>query len=260
MILIDRGLIVNLTDRSIIVTGGANGLGREYTVALAVRGANVLVADLDRDAAEVVADKINAELGDRRCVPTGVDTTSEEDTRRLAAEALEAFGKIDVLINNVGLYPHTDFDDITLELWRRVISVNLDSPFLCAKAVVPAMRAAGYGKIINVASNLIFMGLPEMTHYVAAKAGVVGFTRALARALGPDGISVNAIAPGATAANPAALDSVGISRLEAIVGHQCLNWAERPEDLSGVIAFLASSDSDFISGQVLTVDGGLTMH
>ena len=251
---------MNLTDRTVIVTGGANGLGREYSATLAARGANVVVADLDGAAAGVVADKLNAELGEGRCVACRVDTTSEEDTQRMAAAALDAFGHIDALVNNVGLYPHTNFDDITLEQWRRVISVNLDSPFLCAKAVVPAMREAGYGKIINVATNLVFMGLPEMTHYVAAKAGVVGFTRSLARALGPDGISVNALAPGATATSPEELNAVGLSRLEAIVGHQCLQWAERPEDLSGVVAFLVSRDSDFISGQVLTVDGGLTMH
>jgi 3-oxoacyl-[acyl-carrier protein] reductase len=251
---------MNLTDRTVIVTGAAHGLGREYAATLAVRGANVVVADLDGASAAVVADKLNAELGADRCVACWVDTTDEDSTRAMAATALDAFGNIDVLVNNVGLYPHTDFDDITLDLWRKVISVNLDSPFLCAKAVVPTMRAAGYGKIVNVATNLVFMGLPEMTHYVAAKAGVVGFTRALARALGPDGISVNAIAPGATAADPTVLDTVGIARLQAIVGYQCLQWAERAEDLSGVVAFLASGDSDFISGQVLTVDGGLTMH
>ena len=251
---------MNLTDRTIIITGGANGLGRHYTLHLVSLGARVVIADLDGESASTLADKINADYGETRCSASQVDTTSEEATLRMVEEALASFGGIDVLVNNVGLYPHHAFDEISLELWRRVISVNLDSPFLCARAVVPVMREAGHGKIINVATNLVWMGLPEMTHYVAAKAGVVGLTRALARALGPDGISVNALAPGATALDPGALDATGLSRLEAIVSHQCMQWCERPDDLTGVLAFLASSESDFISGQVVTVDGGLTMH
>lgn len=252
---------MNLTDTRIVLTGGANGLGRHYTRHLSGEGARVLIADLDLESGNALAKELNEELGDSRCAAVRVDTTDEGDVEGMVTSATEFFdGPIDVLINNVGFYPHTPFDQVDYALWQRVIKINLDSPFLCSCAVVPVMRAAGGGKIINIATNLVWMGLPEMVHYISAKAGVVGLTRSLARALGPDGISVNALAPGATAPAPERLGDDGLQRLEQIVSHQCLQWCERPQDLLGAIAFLASSDSDFISGQVLTVDGGLTMH
>ncbi len=251
---------MSLLDTTIIVTGGANGLGSHYTRYLVALGARVLVADLDDESGQALAKSLNEEHRAERVVALRVDTTSEADTLEMAQVALSRLGSIDVLVNNVGLYPHTPFDEVDLDLWHRVISVNLDSPFLCTKAVVPAMREAGRGKIVNVATNLVWMGLPEMVHYVAAKAGVVGLTRSLARALGPQGITVNALAPGATAPNLDEVDDEGLMRLAQIVSHQCVKWFERPGDLQGPLAFLCSPDSDFISGQVLTVDGGLTMH
>jgi 3-oxoacyl-[acyl-carrier protein] reductase len=252
---------MNLTDVRILLTGGANGLGRHYTEHLAGLGARVFVADLDEEAGLALTRSLNEELGAKRCGIVRVDTTSPADTESMVEAAVGFFeGPVDVLINNVGFYPHTPFDDVDYELWQRVIRINLDSPFLCSKAVIPTMRAAGGGKIINVATNLVWMGLPEMVHYISAKAGVVGLTRSLARALGPDGITVNALAPGATAPAPESLNDEGLAKLEQIVSHQCVQWCERPQDLQGAVAFLASSGSDFMSGQVLTVDGGLTMH
>jgi 3-oxoacyl-[acyl-carrier protein] reductase len=252
---------MDLTGVRIILTGGANGLGSHYTRHLVGRGGQVFVADLDEEAGLALTRSLNEELGSKRSMAMRVDTTSEAETTAMVQVAVEFFeGPVDVLINNVGFYPHTPVDQIDYQLWQRVIKINLDSPFLCSRAVIPTMRAAGGGKIINIATNLVWMGLAEMVHYVSAKAGVVGLTRSLARALGPDGITVNALAPGATAPAPQTLDFEGLSRLEQIVSHQCVQWCERPQDLQGAIAFLASPASDFISGQILTVDGGLTMH
>ena len=143
--------------------------------------------------------------------------------------------------------------------WQKVMRVNLDSVFLCTKAVLPAMTAQKTGKIINIATNLIGVGLPGMVHYIAAKAGIIGFTRALAREVGGRGITVNAIAPGAVIPNNASSE-VAKERTAQIVDHQCIKRPQRPEDLAGTLLFLASRDSDFISGQVFTVDGGLTNH
>jgi NAD(P)-dependent dehydrogenase (short-subunit alcohol dehydrogenase family) len=178
----------------------------------------------------------------------------------MAQAAAELFGRIDVLVNNAGVYPHVDFDSITYEDWRRVMTVNLDSAFLCSRAVLPTMKRQERGKIINVATNLVWMGLAGMVHYVASKAGVVGFTRALAREVGPFGITVNALAPGAVIPPAELLDEAALARVESIVSHQSVQWCQRATDVVGALAFLASPDSDFISGQVLTVDGGLTNH
>ncbi len=224
-------------------------------------GANVLIADVDVDNGKQLAETLNRGAGDRRVVAVRVDVTSEHDTQAMADAALENFGTIDVLINNAGTYPHRSFDEITYDEWHRVVTINLDSVFLCCKAVLPQMRRQSSGKIINVATNLVWIGLPAMVHYVAAKSGIVGFTRSLAREIGEHNITVNAIAPGAIAPPVEHLNGASLERLEAIVSHQALKWCQRPADLIGAILFLASSDSDFISGQILTVvDGGLTNH
>ncbi|HEY3183594.1 MAG TPA: SDR family oxidoreductase [Gaiellaceae bacterium] len=242
----------------VIVTGGASGLGRLYSEHLVREGARVVVADLDSDGAEDFARTVS-EDGAERAVGVGADVTSERDARRVAQTAVEAFGRIDMLINNAGSYPHVPFEEIRYEDWRRVMSINLDSVFLCSRAVLDQMKAQGGGKIVNVATNLVWIGLADMVHYIAAKAGVVGFTRALAREVGRYGIRVNAIAPGAVIPN-VPLNAYSQARVDTIVQYQCLKRPLVADDLIGAVLFLASSESDFISGQVLTVDGGLAMH
>jgi 3-oxoacyl-[acyl-carrier protein] reductase len=248
-----------LDGRVVIVTGGASGLGRNYCEHLVREGARVVVADLDRERAVTFAATINEEQDATQAVAVGADVTAERDAERIAQTAVDAFERIDMLINNAGSYPHIPFEQIGYDDWRRVLSVNLDSVFLCSRAVLPQMKAQGGGKIVNVATNLVWIGLEGMVHYIAAKAGVVGFTRALAREVGRFGIRVNAVAPGAVIPQ-VALDPVSRARVATIVQYQCLKRPLAPDDLVGAILFLASADSDFISGQVLTVDGGLAMH
>jgi 3-oxoacyl-[acyl-carrier protein] reductase len=249
-----------LHGRTIIVTGGASGLGRHYCGHLAARGARIVVADIDGEGATEMAGRITDEMGPGTAHPVEVDVTSADSTEKMVESTLSAFGTIDVLVNNVGSYPHVDFTDITLEAWRQVIRVNLDSVFLCSAAVLPTMKAQGAGKIVNVATNLVWIGLPSMVHYVAAKSGIIGFTRSLAREVGPDGITVNALAPGAVAPPLELLTDEGRARLQMIVDRQCVQRHMQPGDLVGPIVFLVSRDSDFVSGQILTVDGGLTNH
>lgn len=251
---------MRLKDKAIIVTGGANGIGRTYCQHLIRQGAQVVIADLAIESAQSLANNMNIEIGERRAVAVAVDVTLESSVNEMASFAVQHFGKIDVLINNVGVYPHQSFEEISYEEWRRVITLNLDSVFLCSKAVVPPMKQQGAGKIINIATNLVWIGLPEMVHYIAAKAGIVGFTRALARAVGEHNITVNAIAPGAIIPPLQELDDIAMARVEAIVSHQALKWCQRPIDIVGALLFLASAESDFITGQILTVDGGLTTH
>jgi 3-oxoacyl-[acyl-carrier protein] reductase len=247
-----------LDGRVVIVTGGANGIGRSYCEDLVGAGACVVIADIDQNGAQNLAASLNDRTGEKRAIGIGVDVTSPEETQAMVAETMSVFGRLDVLLNNAGSYPHVSFDDIDFEAWRRVIALNLDSVFLCVKAAVPVMTAQGGGAVVNVTTNLVWSGLANMTHYIAAKAGVVGLTKALARELGPAGITVNALAPGAVI--PAGVRGAGTAVVDEIVRYQAVKRPQTAADLVGAMRFLCSPDAAFISGQVLTVDGGLTMH
>ena len=249
-----------LVDKIVVVTGGGSDLGRHYCAALASEGALVVAADIDGAGATETAERINGIFGVTRVLAVQADVTDEASVAGMISAAVEAFGGVDVLLNNVGTYPHKDFEDITYEDWRKVVTVNLDSVFLCSKAVLPVFKERGGGKIINVATNLVWVGLAGMVHYVSAKAGIVGFTRSLSRELGHYGITVNAIAPGAVPPPVEYLAPESVAKLEEIIGHQTVKRPQRPEDLLGAVVFLCSSESDFISGQILTVDGGLANH
>ncbi len=251
---------MRLEGKVAIVTGSARGLGRAYALRLAKEGAKIVVADI-LDGKETV-DMILQQGGDAIYIYT--DVTSEESTQDMARKAIEKFGRIDILINNAALFAtivKKPFYDIPAKEWDAMMAVNLKGPFLCSKAVYPQMKKQGKGKIINVSSGVFFKGLPNFLHYVVSKGGNVALTRSLAREVGDAGICVNTIAPGYTETeylreNPQ--DPTEVTK--AIIATRCIKRPETPEDLSGTIVFLASDDSDFITGQTIIVDGGSTMN
>ena len=249
---------MRLNDRVIIVTGGAKGIGRAYCLGAAGEGARVVVADI----ADTTPTAKDVEARGAQALGVECDVAREADTQRLATETLARFGRIDVLVNNAALYgtlQRRPFMEIPVEEWDRVMAVNLRGLFLCARAVFPAMKTQGKGKIINIASSTFFKGVPDYIHYTTSKGGVVGFTRSLARELGPFGIRVNAIAPGFTLSGENE-KNISDERKRGNIEARMLKRAEVPEDIVGTMLFLASDDSDFITGQTLLVDGGGSVH
>jgi NAD(P)-dependent dehydrogenase (short-subunit alcohol dehydrogenase family) len=249
---------MRLKDKVCIVTGGAKGIGRAYSLGLAAEGARVVVADIV-DPEPTVKE---IEAGGGQALGVGCDVSREEDTQRMATQALDRWGRIDVLVNNAALYgvlKRRPFMEIPAEEWDRVMAVNLRGLFLCARAVFPTMKAQGKGKIINIASSTFFKGVPNYIHYTTSKGGVVGFTRSLARELGEHGIRVNAIAPGFTLSGENE-KNMPREQQEWNIKIRMLKRAQVPEDLVGIMVFLASDESDFITGQTISVDGGSIVH
>jgi NAD(P)-dependent dehydrogenase (short-subunit alcohol dehydrogenase family) len=239
-----------------IVTGGARHIGAAYCRRLAGEGAAVIIADVLRGDSVVK----EIQMAGGKAIALEIDVSSEEDTERMAAEAVKAFGRIDILVNNAAIFidlQRQPFYEISAAEWDRVSAVNIKGPFLCAKAVFPQMKEQRSGKIINISSSTVFAGTPLFLHYVASKAALIGMTRSMAREVGEYGICVNAIAPGL-------VQHEGQNAPKEFTDFQLkarsIKRLQTPEDLLGVLIYLASPDSDFVTGQTILIDGGSVFH
>jgi NAD(P)-dependent dehydrogenase (short-subunit alcohol dehydrogenase family) len=247
-----------LQDRVVIITGAGQGIGRVFAKAFALAGSRVVIAELNEKTAAAVAEDIMKAGGQALAITTDVaDPASIEQMVELVEGE---YGRIDVLINNAGIFSTLEmrpFEQIPLDEWDKVLRVNITGAFLCARAVLPAMRRAKWGRIINMASGAVSLGRPGYLHYIASKSALVGMSRSMARELGADGITVNAILPGATFTE-IERKTVTPEQKERIIAMQCIPRAETPDDLVGTALFLASEASAFITGQVINADGGAT--
>lgn len=242
----------NLEGKVAVVTGGSKGMGQAFAKRLAEDGADIAIA---ATSVAEETEQIIKSLG-RKAITGVCDVSTAEDVSKFAQQVISQFGRCDILVNNAGIYPFQSFDEMSLEDWRKVMAVDLDSLFLMCKAFLPSMKQQNYGRIINLTSTVGWLVAPNVTHYTAAKMGVIGFTRALATEIGEFGITVNAIAPGlvrtgTTEKGPQA------QMFDMVAGMQAIKRTETPDDVVGALSFLASEDAAFMTGQTLVIDGGI---
>jgi NAD(P)-dependent dehydrogenase (short-subunit alcohol dehydrogenase family) len=241
---------LQLTGRRVIVTGGSRGIGAAYVRAFLDQGAKVAIADI----VEPDGHQLGEDLIFHR-----TDVTEEVETARAVETVRDSFGGVDVLINNAAVYQDIGrklpFDEISTDDWDQVMRVNVRGVWQCTKAVAPTFRDQRYGKVVNVASTVAFIGSVGFAHYVASKAAVIGLTRALARELGPSNVTVNAVAPGLVT-NDATRVMNDETYVEKAASTRSIPRQMRPDDLVGTVLYLSSPASDFVSGQTFVVDGG----
>ena len=251
---------MRLKDKVAIVTGAATGLGLAMARKLAREGAHVVIADIrepERGVAALARDGLPA-------MAMAVDVASEESVAVMTREVVERFGGLDILVNNAAISQEiklTPFEKIARSEFERMLSVNTIGVFLCCKAAAPIMRARKYGRIVNITSGTAFKGAPFMLHYVASKGAVISMTRALAKEFGADNVLVNAVAPGYTLSegNLANEEFLAVYR-KAAIETRAIPRDAYPDDITGAVAFLASDEAGFITGQIIAVDGGSVYH
>ncbi len=242
---------MSLEGKVAVVTGGARGLGRAICLRLAEDGVAVSVWDLNQDGAEETAAMVRDQGG--RAIACGGDAASAADIARAVERTHEALGRISILVNNAALSPFCKFEELTEEAWDQLMGINLKGPFLCCKAVIPDMEAAGWGRIINISSSSAQSGAHSMAHYVASKGGVIGLTKALALEYATRGITVNNVPPNF-------VDTEGLRAapvdVDAFAQTTPMKRAGKPRNIAAAVAFLASEDADYITGHTLSVNGG----
>jgi 3-oxoacyl-[acyl-carrier protein] reductase len=253
-------MVEGLKDKVVIVTGGGHGIGRAYCLGFGSAGARVVSADIDEPAAMKVAKEVNSQT-DAKSLGVKVDVANEASTQMMVKTILEQFGRIDILVNNAAIFAtipmnRGGIDTIDPAEWDRMMAVNLKGLFFCCRAVLPAMRKQKSGKIVNISSGTALNGSPGRIHYVTSKAGVIGFTRTLAREVGDDNINVNAIAPGSTLSEDNPTEEI-VKMRQARLTDRALKRVQLPQDLVGTVLFLSSPLSDFMTGQTVCVDGGV---
>jgi 3-oxoacyl-[acyl-carrier protein] reductase len=253
---------MRLKNKVAIITGAAHGIGRAYARRFAEEGAHVVIADIDAQGGEATAKAI-IDSGFSAWART-TDVRDFPNAQALVRETVSRYGRVDVLLNNAAIYVTQKLwkgpvEELEIGEWDRVVEVNLKGVFLCCKAAIPVMKQQKSGKIINIASGTFFSGSGDMPHYTTAKGGVVALTRVLARQLGAWGINVNCMTPGSTMSEDNVTAEV-LARREGSVDKRAFKRVETPADIIGTALFLASSDSDFVTGQLLVVEGGGIMH
>jgi NAD(P)-dependent dehydrogenase (short-subunit alcohol dehydrogenase family) len=250
--------MARLAGKVALVTGGAKGIGRHYSLALAAEGARVMIADIEDGSA--LAAEIAGRRGASSVASAKCDVSDEKSVQKLVSDTITRFGQIDVLVNNAALYAKLsprNYNEWNVETWDRVMAVNVRGPWLMVRYVAPHMIARKSGKIINIASGAAYKGVPRMLPYVTSKGAMLAFTRALSRELGQYGIAVNSLSPGYILSDTGIENATHVEEERVPVRNsRAFKRDAYPEDLTGTLVFLASSDSDFITGQSIVVDGG----
>jgi 3-oxoacyl-[acyl-carrier protein] reductase len=238
-----------------VVTGAAQGIGKAIATLLAQKGATVVVCDINLEMATETAREI--ESGGATCHAIKADVTQLGDAEQIVKETVEQCGSLDILVNNAGITKDNVLLRMKEDQWDQVMAVNLKGTFTCTKAAIRVMMRQKKGTIINVASITGLMGNAGQANYSASKAGVIGFTKAVAREYADRGITVNAVAPGFIAT--AMTDAIPEKEREALIGQIPLNRLGSPEDVANAVYFLASEEASYITGQVISINGGLYM-
>ena len=243
------------TNRVVVITGAAGGMGSVLVHRFLMNGDAVIATDIKSAPLEELRERHNANA----LITTVGDISKEKDCAALAELVRSKTTRVDVLINCAGYYPIRPFEEMSLDEWRQVIDVNLTGAFLMTRAMLPLMKGRGWGRVISYGSASVFEGVEGHAHYVAAKAGIVGLSRCLAIELGGYGITVNVVTPGLTLTKPV-LQAIPPELIATQPKLRALRRDEQPEDLVGAVFFLASPDADFITGQIINVDGGKVKH